>query len=178
MKPADMMKYSYTDKELKELLSSMVMLIDTREQQNGHILNYFDSQKIRYEKKKLDYGDYSAYLPANEALGIPRDMYLAAAIERKNSVDELAATIKERTRFENELIRAQQSPFVLMIEDANGYERIIRGAYRSQYNAKALLASLKSFETRYGFQTVFLAPQTAGNYLFHHFYYMLRNALK
>lgn len=35
--------------------------------------------------------------------------------------------------------------------------------YRSQYNEKALLASLKSFETRYSFQAVFIAPQTAGN---------------
>jgi hypothetical protein len=70
----------------------------------------------------------------------------------------LAATIKERNRFENELIRAQHSPFVLMVEDSDGYEKIIKGAYRSQYCAKALLGSLKSFETRYSFQTVFISP--------------------
>ncbi|OKL36230.1 ERCC4 domain-containing protein [Domibacillus mangrovi] len=172
------MRYHYTDTEMKELLSTMVMLIDTREQQNKHITDYFDSKKISYKTKKLDYGDYSAYLPKNVEMGIQRDVYFPAAIERKNSVDELVATIKERIRFENELIRAHSSPFALMVEDPNGYQNIITGHYRSQYNAKALLASLKSFETRYGFQTVFIAPHTAGNYLYYHFYYTIRNALK
>lgn len=171
-------KYSFTDKEIKELLSGLVILIDTREQGNSHILKYFESHKITHKKRKLDYGDYSAYLPKNEGLGIQRDIYLTAAIERKNSVDELAATIKERTRFENELIRAQNSPFVLLVEDSDGYEKIVRGAYRSQYKAKALLGSLKSFETKYGFQTVFISPKTSGNYFFYHFYYLFRNMLK
>ncbi|MEW5552119.1 ERCC4 domain-containing protein [Peribacillus frigoritolerans] len=171
-------KYSFTGDEIMQLLASMVILVDTREQQNSHILKYFDSSKIPYKQKKLDYGDYSSYLPKNEELGIQRDIFLSAAIERKNSVDELAATIKERNRFENELIRSQNAPFVLMIEDSHGYEKIIKGEYRSQYSAKALLASLKSFETRYGFQSVFIAPQTAGNYLYYHFYYMFRNMLK
>jgi hypothetical protein len=111
----------------------------------------------------------------NEELGIQRDIYLTAAIERKNSVDELAATIKERIGFENELIRAQNSPFVLMVEDSEGYERIVMGAYRSQYKANTLLGS---FETRYGFQTIFISPRTAGNYLYYHFYYLFRNMLK
>lgn len=172
------LKYSFSDKELKELLSSMVILIDTREQENSHITKYFDSRKIPYEEQKLDYADYSAFLPKKKELGIQRDIYLTAAIERKNSIDELASTIKERNRFENELIRAKGSPFVLIVEDSDGYEKIVRGAYRSQYNAKALLASLKSFETRYSFQTVFISPQAAGNYLYYHFYYMLRNLLK
>ncbi|WP_307599657.1 ERCC4 domain-containing protein [Priestia megaterium] len=171
-------KYSFTDKEIKELLSGLVILVDTREQGNSHILKYFESHKIPHKKRKLDYGDYSAYLPKNEGLGIQRDIYLTAAIERKNSVDELAATIKERIRFENELIRAQNSPFVLMVEDSKGYEKIVMGAYRSQYKAKALLGSLKSFETRYGFQTVFISPKTSGNYLYYHFYYLFRNMLK
>jgi ERCC4-type nuclease len=171
-------KYSFTNKEIKELLSGLVILIDTREQRNSHILKYFDFHKIPYKKKKLDYGDYSAYLPRNEGLGIKRDIYLTAAIERKNSVDELATTIKERIRFENELIRTLNSPFVLMVEDSEGYEKIVMGAYRSQYKAKALLGSLKSFETRYGFQTVFISPKTAGNYLYYHFYYLFRNMLK
>lgn len=171
-------KYSFSDSEIKQLLSSMVILVDTREQQNGHILNYFDSKKISYKEKKLDYGDYSAYLPKNEGLGIQRDIFLSAAIERKNSVDELAGSVKERIRFENELIQEQHSPFVLMVEDSEGYEKIVRGAYRSQYKAKALLGSLKSFETKYSFQTVFISPKTAGNYLYYHFYYLFRNVLK
>lgn len=171
------MRVRYSNSELKELLSSMVMLIDTREQVNQHITSYFRTQGVSFRDKKLDYGDYSAYLPANPKLGIQRHLYLNASIERKNSVDELAQSIKDRTRFENELIRAKGSPFLLMVEDVNGYEKIIRGEYRSQYQPKALLASLKAFEARYGFQTVFVSQQTAGNYIYWHFYYLLRNLL-
>jgi ERCC4-type nuclease len=171
------MKYKYSDKEMKELLSSIVILVDSREQENKHIIDYFDSKKKPYEEKKLDYGDYSAYLPINEELGIHRNLFFSAAIERKNSVDELASTIKDRTRFENELIRAQRFPFLLLVEDPNGYENIIKGNYRSEYQARALLGSLKAFEARYGFQTVFVAPHTAGNYIYHHFYYSIRNSL-
>ncbi|WP_223596710.1 ERCC4 domain-containing protein [Neobacillus bataviensis] len=171
------MKYKYTDKEIKELLSSIVILVDSREQENKHILEYFESKKIPFEIKKLDYGDYSAYLPKNVELGIHRDLFFPAAIERKNSVDELATTIKDRTRFENELIRAQRFPFLILVEDPNGYQNIIKGNYRSEYQARALLGSLKAFETRYGFQTVFVAPHTSGNYIYYHFYYTIRNAL-
>jgi ERCC4-type nuclease len=171
------MKYKYTEKEIKAMLASIVILVDSREQQNKHIIDYFESKKIQYKEKKLDYGDYSAYLPKNEEVGIYRDLYIPAAIERKNSVDELVSTIKERTRFENELMRAQRFPFLILVEDSNGYEKIIKGEYRSEYQARSLLGSLKAFEARYGFQTVFVAPHTAGNYIYHHFYYSIRNAL-
>ena len=33
-------KYKYTDKELEELIKSMVILIDTREKQNSHLIEY------------------------------------------------------------------------------------------------------------------------------------------
>lgn len=119
--------YSYTDKEIKTLLDSITILIDTREQQNQHITSYLDTKNIPYQNKKLDYGDYSCFLPRNAELGIMRDMYFPLSIERKNSVCELAATIKDRTRFENELIRSHRSNFLLLVEDAAGYENIIRG---------------------------------------------------
>ena len=60
---------------MEELISSMVILVDTREKVNTHITDYFDKKNIKYKKKALDYGDYSFMLPANESLGIPRDLY-------------------------------------------------------------------------------------------------------
>lgn len=44
-------KYSYTVKELKEPLSSIVILVE-REQQNDHIIDYLDKQKILYNATK------------------------------------------------------------------------------------------------------------------------------
>jgi ERCC4-type nuclease len=170
--------YQYTDKELKELLSTLTVLIDTREQENHHITNYFDSKKILYKSKKNDTADYAAMIPKNAELGIARDIYLPVAIERKNSVDELASSIKDRSRFENELIRSQKLTFTMIVEDPNGYENIILGKYRSQYEPKSLLASLKTFESRYGFATVFIPKIASGNYIYHHLYYQARTLLK
>jgi len=122
--------------------------------------------------------DYSAMVPKNPEMGITRDIYLTAGLERKNGVDELVESIKDRTRFENELIRASKNPFVLIVEDLEGYQKILKGMYRSKYNLKALLGSLKTFEVRYNFSAVFLSPSTTGNYIYHHFFYMARELLK
>jgi ERCC4-type nuclease len=170
--------YRFSDKELKMLLQRITILVDSREQQNQHIIEYFDSKKIPYKSIKLGVGDYSILLPGCPELGIIKDMHLPIAIERKNSVDELVQTIKDRTRFENELIRSQRLRFTLLVEDANGYENILRGNYRSQYEPKSFLASLKSFETKYGFSTVYIPKRAVGNFLYHELYYFARNFLK
>jgi ERCC4-type nuclease len=74
------MKYHYTDKELKALLSSMTVIIDTREQQNSHIVDYLDKHKVAHISKKLDYGDYSCMIPFNQELGIMRDTYFTEGV--------------------------------------------------------------------------------------------------
>ena len=51
---------------MEELISSMTILVDTREQKNNHITDYFDRKKINYKRKALNYGDYSFMIPANE----------------------------------------------------------------------------------------------------------------
>ena len=82
----------YTDKEIETLLKTMIVLVDTREQENSHILNYFDKKKIKYMVQKLDVGDYSFMLPKNPDMGIDNDIYFTnkIVIERKGSLDELA----------------------------------------------------------------------------------------
>ena len=46
-------KYKYTEAEEKELLSSIVILVDTKEKVNNHITDYFDAHGIPYKKKAL-----------------------------------------------------------------------------------------------------------------------------
>lgn len=167
--------YKYTDSELKALLASMVVLVDTREQINQHITGYFDKWNITYESMKLDTGDYAAKIPQNIELGIQRDTYFPFVIERKNSIDELANSIKEE-RFEHELIRSRKNHFLLLVEGS--YYDLVQGNYRSQYNSKALLARIKTFEARYGFSTTFMDKQLSGNWIYHHLYYHVRTALK
>ena len=61
-----MQMYKFTVEEIKNLVKHMVILVDSREKKNGHVLDYFGKQGIAYQKTKLDYGDYSFYIPAAE----------------------------------------------------------------------------------------------------------------
>lgn len=107
-------KYKYTDKEMEELISSMVILIDTREKANSHITDYFERKGIAYKKKALDYGDYSFMIPSNEKLGILRDLYFNATciIERKASLEEISGNLTQgRDRFEKNYVFHQKQKY-------------------------------------------------------------------
>ena len=128
-------KYYYTDTEIKKLVKNMVILVDTKEKVNDHILNYFDKKDIKYKKKSLDYGDYSFMLKANEKLGIPKDVWFdkLVVIERKSSLKEISNNLtSERSRFEKELALAPKDK-VILIENAS-YEDIALGNYDTKYN--------------------------------------------
>lgn len=52
-----------THDQIKKLSKEMVILIDTREKVNDHILNYFNKKNIAYRQQALEFGDYSFMLP-------------------------------------------------------------------------------------------------------------------
>ena len=173
------MRYHFTDTEVKKLLDSMVILVDTRENANSHITDYLSKKKIPYESKKLDYGDYSIKLCKNEELGISRDIYFTDSIlvERKASLDELAGNLtKDRTRFESELLRAKGANIALMVENAT-YADLVMGRYRSEYNAKSFVATLATYSARYGLDVNFVEKELAGNWIYHRLYYAVREEL-
>ena len=173
------MRYHFTDTEVKKLLDSMVVLIDTRENVNGHITEYLSKKKIPYEVRKLDSADYSCMIPKNEELGICRDIYFTDSIlvERKASLDELAGNLtKDRTRFESELLRAKGANIALMIENAT-YADLVMGRYRSEYNAKSFVATLATYSARYGLDVNFVPKELAGNWIYHRLYYAVREEL-
>lgn len=173
------MIYRYTDTELKELLKSMEIVVDTREKENRHILDYLDKKKVPHRVEKLEHGDYTAMLPANAELGIHRPLYLnnVLSVERKANLEEISGNLtQDRTRIESEFLRAK-GKLVLMIEGAT-YEDILAHNYNTQYEPKSFVATLKAFESRYGIQTAFISKKAAGNYLYHTLYYELREHLK
>ena len=99
-------RYKFTDKELKQALNNLTILVDTREQKNEHILDAFNKLKVNYKVQKLDFGDYSCFIPKGSFEGQARDIYFTndIAIERKASIDELAGNLKDdATRIRTEL---------------------------------------------------------------------------
>lgn len=151
------MRSKFTEKEIKEILNNMVIIIDTREQKNDHIVEYFKKHKIKYKKQKLDYGDYSCCIEMNENLiGIlDRNVYFdkSIVIERKANIDELANNMKsnDRNRIKSEFahLKMYNIKNYIFIEDYLYDKHIRNGNYRSQYSSKALYASLKALEIQY-----------------------------
>lgn len=172
--------YRYTEKEIKELLKTLTVIVDTREQENSWVTDYFNSKKIPYISEKLDFGDYSAFIPANSEFGIPRNIYFnnKIVVERKNSLEELSGTISTRDRFESELLRAKGKKFILMVEESQGYEKIIEHKYKTDYNEKAFLATIFTFQHRYGMDINFIDKKYSGLFIYQQLYYYIRTILK
>lgn len=165
---------------MDELISSMVVLVDSREKVNNHILDYFDKKDIKYKSKALEYGDYSFMIPANEKLSIPRDMYFnnKIVIERKASLEEISNNLtKERDRFEKELTLAPKTKVVL-IENAD-YSDIATGNYNTKYNKKSFWASIHNIWFKFD-SPVFFMPnnQYSGLFIRGFFQYYLKNYLR
>lgn len=151
------MRNKFTDTEIKKLLENMVILIDTGEKKNQHIIDYFIENNIKYKKEKIKYGDYTFKIEFNENTNklIHKDIYFDKdlVIERKNSIDELAGNMKstDRPRIKSEFshINKYSIRSYIFVEDYLFDKHIREGYYKSQYSPKALYASLKAFEVEY-----------------------------
>ena len=171
--------YKYTDKEVKTLLKSMTIIIDSDEKVFDHISDWFDKKKIPYVIQNLDFCDYSFYLPANPEMGIMRDIYFdkKISIERKRNLEEISTNFGDkRTQFENEFIRSTGNVF-LLIENA-AYEDIINKNYTTKLTPQSFIGSLHAFADRYNFSINFIKDNKySAQFIYYTFYYHLRNYL-
>ncbi len=173
-------KFKYTEAELKKILKSIIILVDSNEHEgkNDHILNWFDENKIRYERTKIPCGDYSFKLPRNEEFGIIRDTYYmeSISIERKNSANEIIGNFaSDRNRIEDEFLR-HKGFMILAIED-DSYGDIRKGNYTAKYNSKSAIGTLHSFSLRYNVPFVFINKEDMGCFIYCTFYYYLRSLI-
>jgi ERCC4-type nuclease len=172
------MFFRYTKKEIETLKKDIIVLIDTREKNNKHIIDLLIKNKIQYKFKKLDYGDYSFMIKASDLL--PRDIYFdnQIVIERKNSLEELSQNLaQKRVQFENELLRKKDCKFILLIENGS-YKDIFENNYNTELNKKSYLASLLTFQFRYNIQIAFINKDNTYKYICNTFYYYLKETLQ
>ncbi len=147
-----------------------IIQVDSREQNNNHVLQQFKDLGVKFFTSKLYVGDYT--LLHNQSV----------CVDRKKDLLELAGNIansKEHERFRNELIRAKDNGIKLyiLIEDeyiyniegvkffqiprykSNQYKNGVivhkRGEKRSQVNLEALGKAMSTMQEKYGCTFVF-----------------------
>lgn len=181
------MNYRFTDTEIKKLLKeNFVILVDTREQSNQHVLDGFDDKKINYKSQVINEGDYTAIITKRPEMGIYRDLYFPVAVERKNSIDEIAGNFADKVdsrddvRLERELIRAKSKgiKIFLLVEDPKGWKTIQNGSYRSLYKSSSLIGRLTKTEVRYLNGTTFTGREDSAFHIWRLLYYSIRDYLQ
>jgi len=176
----DLELYKYTDKEKKEVLKSITVLVDTREQESNHILQYFKKKKIPYKIKKLNHGDYSFFIPKNDGLDIPRDIYFdnIIAIERKANLNEIIGNLTtKRAEFKHEF-STYAGKMYLLIEDTE-YQDIIEGNFDSKMAPATLLSNLHALNHKYGLEIMYMSDNYYSPiYIYQTFKYYLNNMLR
>lgn len=148
--------------EISQILNTLTVLVDTREQPNSRFRKRLKDMGVPIERRKLNFGDYSAEVTLldNSAFSLENEV----CIERKMNLDEICQCYcKQRGRFTREFERAQaaNAKMYLLIENAN-WEKAYSGEYRSQMTSSALVASLTAWLARYNCQLIFCEDKTSG----------------
>lgn len=162
-------KHYYTEKQLRELLSHLVILMDSREQNNKHITDVWDKNNVKYKQKALKTGDYSFYMEACPELGFIRDTYFTdeLCIEKKFGVDEIASNLVEKDeRFMRELTRMQSIETVYIIIEDDSLNDIMNHNYRSKYNELSFLRTLLTTQKRSNFYLYFCPKNKMAEFIY------------
>lgn len=156
-----------TNREIRTILNTMRILVDTREQDTPRARKRFESIGLPVERAVLDYGDYAvnATLPDGRTLyDTASRVRPACVIERKMNLDELAACLTtSRERFEREWERAsaEGARLWLLVEDAS-WDGVFRHQYRSRMEPSALAGSILAWQCRYDSRLILCDENESG----------------
>lgn len=169
--------------QIDECLNSMIVLVDSREQDTDRAKKRYAAIDRPIKRCKLDYGDY-AYnfvMPGQEWLYDTTDNVRPhIVIERKMNLDELAQCFThDRQRFEREFERAKAAGgrIILLVENAS-WELLINGKYRSRFSPDAFLASITAYMVRYDMGIIMCKEETTGRLIREIFYRDLKEKLE
>lgn len=166
------MKIYYTKKEYEELLSHIVILVDTQEKSNKEVIDWLCANNIKYKYKSLKTGDYGLMIESCPDLGFPSDTYFTdeLCIERKNSVGELAGNFANATKDDdrifkelNRMINIERN--YLLIED-DSIEDIFDGNYKTKLNSESFFRSLLTWQNRNNMHIYFVKRAYMGKMIY------------
>ena len=146
--------------DLEKTLSTMVILVDSREHATAEAKKRWESFGVPYRIHGLRSGDYTAefLLPNGETFSLGNH----AVIERKLGLSEICGNFcQNRARFirEFERIRNAGAKAYIVVEGAS-WEAIYNHRYHSQMAPQALVASLTAWMARYNAHIIFCRAET------------------
>lgn len=172
------MKHYYTEKDLKELVSHIVILHAGNEQKNDHVLDYFESKGIKHKKKALRTGDYSFMIEKCPELGFARDTYFTdeIVVERKFGLKELAGNIAEKNeRFLKEINRMINIDHVYLFIENDSLANLIEHRYDTKYNELAFLRQILAMQKKANIYINFVDKEHMGKMIYEVCYSCLMN---
>ena len=181
-----------TEAEIENVLATMSVLVDNREQPNRRAENRYKTFGVPFFRTTLNYGDYTYNAEINGKLiyDLSETIKPDVVVERKMSLEELSGCFTEkreseskelgvRNRFEKELFRAKQNnaKVYLLVEDST-WEKLILGNYNTKFNATSYLASLTAYQARYDLSIIFCKHETSGKLIKEILYRELKEKLR
>ena len=148
--------------DIESTLKTMIIWIDSREQDTEQSKRRYADFGVPWERGKLDFGDYSAVFTLPD--GTEFSLKDKAVVERKMNLTECCGCFThDRPRFMREFERAKQvgARTYLLIEEAS-WEKAYNGKYRSQMKPQALVASMLAWLARYDCQIIMCRAETSG----------------
>ena len=149
-----------TDREIQRAVDSMVILVDTREQDTEALQQRLSTLGHPYRREALESADYGVEYDTADGTTVR----LPVAVERKMSLDELATCFtSDRERFFREMERLFEAGIktYLLVEKAS-WEKVQKGDYRSKMGASSMLGSLLWWSVHYNFHIIFCKQATSG----------------
>lgn len=122
----------------------MIILVDTREQ---NILEFSNSYITEVKKVKLDVGDYGCQFA---------DGYIPPVFYERKSIGDLFGTLGQGYgRFKNEIIRARENGYTLIIIIEGGLLKVLKGYKHSTIEGITIVRKLFTLWVKYGILPVF-----------------------
>jgi ERCC4-type nuclease len=144
-----------------------VILVDSREQKNLHVLKRLTELNIPFRTKALKYADYSF-----EIDGVSYENSIV--IERKGSLDEIIGNFtKGRERFRKEFERSKGCKVILMIESS--MEQLEARQYRSRMSPGDLKSFLKTWCNKFQLELKFVEKDKACEFILQSFREFYKN---
>lgn len=157
----------------------IIVLYDTREKSNSHILSEFDKHNIEYRRVTFKYGDYS-FLLKNLTTGEEIDFRQIYVIERKSNLEELSQNLgKLRQQFINEIKRSIESgaKMDIVIENPKWYYDILTKNYNTQFKPQQFKNSICAIEAQYDINFLGVDKRVFSSYIYSKFVYKAKTYL-